>query len=694
MNAYQLQGRNLSKFYLLFFSFTFPFLLFGQECLPEGNQSGDDVRISYTSVMGPDGFPEYQFVVCGKPDLGELLDEFIPDMAQYGYLWDFGDGTYSNEPSPRHRYITPASYYPKVYLVKRYVSSDKGRSVLRTSRPLTGEGDKLEIVAPDPGTTVRSGADGYQLVPPPTPVDFEPAFDLVPAYLQVFVMTFENTCGGTGAREVKFAIPKGVFSLDSLAIFFQEGGGGAPDTAFIPANSPPEEGQMVSPLSNLSGDYSPAPIPGPGLEADTIKFFVNFSSPATQYVHVLLNLYTSPFLKTGGELSFNLQIANCPGQGQRGSSTNLDKSFPVSSSHDPNYKYVGSEAPASGKNAYITGSQPEKLFYRIAFQNEGNASEHDIIIRDTLSSALDFNTFKLLNIELAGTIEPHNICDYPPIWRDQLWNSSNPDESYYKLSRDPVTREIKIELKTLLWGSKMVADAVTNWEGIQIEKGDTLPEEWSWGYIDFEIFTDCSINENGARQLQFVNKAGIIFGEQDPLMTDEVSITRICYNNKTYVYSGQNFDLDLVRIASSFYPNVAFDYRTAVITHSRAGIAYPTSTRNFNGSEYRYIPNRSRYSKLDTAQVINRKNANKVLVDNLRYTICDTFSKRCYPVSIFVLISPDSLDSIQEYDCDGNCTPAPAVTDPYPCWWYWLAAIILLLLILISLLRRRRSRRR
>lgn len=658
--------------------------------MPEGSQNGDDLRISYTSVMGPDGFPEYQFVVCGKPDLGDLLDEFIPDMAQYGYLWDFGDGTFSTEMDPRHRYTTSGVYYPKVYLVKRYISSDKGRAVLRTSKPLVGIGDELEINAPDPGTTVRSEADGYQLLPPPTSVDFAPAFDLVPGYLQVFVMTFENNCG-TGAREVKFAVPKGVFSLDSLAIFLPEGGG-EPDTAFIPANNPPEQGKMVSPFFNLSGDYSPSPIPGPGNEADTIKFFVNFSSPATQYVHVFVSLYTSPLLKVGGDLSFNLQMSSCPGQ--RGTGSEVGKDFPVRSSHDPNYKFVDNHTPASGKNVYITGSQPEKLSYRIAFQNEGDATEDEIIIRDTLPDALDFNTFKLANIEIASLIHPQNICDYPPFWRDQIWNNPSPDKSYYKLTKNPSTREIVIELKTLLWGSKMVADAVTNWEGIQIEKGDTLPEAWSWGYIDFEIYTDCSINEIKNRQLQFVNNAGIQFGEHDPLMTDDVSVTRICYNNKTYVYSGQGFDLDLVRIASSFYPNVAFDYRTAVITHSRAGIVYPTSTRNFNGSEYRYIPLKTRYNQLDTAQVINRKNATRVLVDNLRYTICDTFAKKCYPVSIYVLISPDSLDSIPEYTCDGDCIPAPAVTDPYPCWWYWLAGIILFLLIIISLLRRRRSRRR
>jgi hypothetical protein len=200
-------------------------------------------------------------------------------------------------------------------------------------------------------------------------------------------------------------------------------------------------------------------------------------------------------------------------------------------------------------------------------------------------------------------------------------------------------------------------------------------------------------------QVEFANHAGIVFEDQAPVLTDEVHVRRVCFNNKTFVYTGSNFDLDLVRIANRIYPNAVLDPKTTVITHSDAGIPYPSrlNPNNSNGSEYRYKPNTSRYNRLDTLRIINPRTRNIVLVDNFRYTICDVKARRCYPVSINILISPDGKDKILEYECDGECVPAPAVEDPYPKWWYWLAGIILFILLLLSAFRRgsrRRGRRK
>ena len=683
------------KTFLLFFSFlllAFIMPLSGQDCVPEGADTGDDLRIDYDS-FDLDGETYYNFAVCGKPDLGAFFDEFIPESSQYGYFWDFGDGTYSIEESPNHNYLTPGPFYPKVYLVKRYVSSNKGRSVLRTSKPLIGGGDQIIINPPGAATASYSPSDSYTHPPLVGQVDFEPVFDLVPGYLQVFVLTFENKCSQQGKRDAYFTFPKGMFKLDSLAIFENPLNPAELVSSFIPGNSPPSSSDMLLPQTNISGDFNSNIVPGIEDTPDTVKFSIDFGSNAQNTLHLFLGMYASPFLPVGESIEFSLQVTNCSTQ-RASTDNNTTKEVQVRSSHDPNYKYVGGEEPAAKKSIFITGSQPTKIYYRISFQNEGDGTEHDISISDTLAQALDFNTFKLLNIEIAGNNTAKNICDYPPIWREYLWDRDPPSTSFYEITKDPVSRIINIKLRTNLWGKKMVnLGADFEWEGQKIAQGDTFPEDWSWGHIDFEIYTDCSINEAKDKQVQFVNHAGVVFGSQDPVLTDDVSVSKICYDNEIFVLKGNYLDLDVVSIANQFYPNENFDYRTAVITHSKAGIKYPFSLWKTQNPEYRYSPQRSRYSKLDTSVIVNRKNSQQVLIDNLRYTICGARSKKCYPISVFVMINPDSSKTISEYNCEGDCTPATPVKDPYPLWWYILGGLILFILI-ISSARRKGARRR
>ena len=77
---------------------------------------------------------------------------------------------------------------------------------------------------------------------------------------------------------------------------------------------------------------------------------------------------------------------------------------PVVNSYDPNDKTAFPVGPF--QNEIITDST--WLYYRIRFQNTGNAPAIDIRIEDTLSYNLDFNTFTMLNAS-----HPYAVSSYP-----------------------------------------------------------------------------------------------------------------------------------------------------------------------------------------------------------------------------------------------------------------------------------------
>lgn len=645
------------------------------QCEPNGADNGDQLRIAH--VEFPEIPGQYQFTVCGKPQL-DVIDKF----AGYRYFWDFGDGTYSFQEEPHHQYLTTGNFRPKVHLVKAYTSSKNGLNLLRTGAPSGGSIGEELIISPAsiaPGASY-SDLDGYQppSLAPASNIDLIPAFDLVPGYLETFVLSLKNDCATPGNRDVWVTFPHGLFSTDAAALFENPDNPAETSSPFIPANNPPSLFEMAGPIV---GDHTTAEGPAFG-ELDTLKLTVNLPGNTTDLVHVVIHLYASPYLPIGEDINFGVRMLSCGNSTTRAAGNEMQKGVPVTSSHDPNYKFVDDEKIAEDKLIYISGNQPSKLVFRLAFQNEGNASERFVSVFDTLAEELDFNTLKLLNITLADTNTPKSICDYPPIWRDYVWDNPSDPTHYYKMTKNPATRVVSWDFRTSLMGMQMI-NPITN---------DTIPEEWSWGYIDFEIYTKCGLPD----QIEFSNRAGIVFEGQDPVITDEVHIRRVCFDNRTFVYTGPGFDLDVVNIAQRLYPNANFDPRTTVITHSRAGLRYPATIDTTRGSEYRYLPDTTRYRLLDTVSIVNQRVKERVLVDNLRYTICDRRANRCYPISIFVLINPDGRDSIPEYECEGACDPMPPVEDPYPLWWYWLAGIILFLLIILSAFRRgrRRGRRR
>ncbi len=112
------------------------FLLFSAMAAPAYAQlpAGTDSTAGFEIVAGKDDF---EF----RPKLRPL--QVIPGGRSpfYTYLWDFGDGHFSTDSMPRHRYALPGNYTVQLYAVNNY---DDGK---RPPRPVKRQNEVSEAMA-------------------------------------------------------------------------------------------------------------------------------------------------------------------------------------------------------------------------------------------------------------------------------------------------------------------------------------------------------------------------------------------------------------------------------------------------------------------------------------------------------------------------------------------------------------------
>jgi uncharacterized repeat protein (TIGR01451 family) len=137
----------------------------------------------------------------------------------------------------------------------------------------------------------------------------------------------------------------------------------------------------------------------------------------------------------------------------------------VGNSYDPNFKEC--EEPE-----YLNYPYNDWLNYIIHFQNTGNATAHNIVVTDTLSSDFDLSTFKYLSSS--------HIC------------------------------EIEVDQNIILFkfNNIMLPDSNTN-------------EPQSHGYVKFKIKPQANLPVNTSIQ----NKAAIYFDYNDPVITNTTNNT-------------------------------------------------------------------------------------------------------------------------------------------------------------------------
>ena len=87
------------------------------------------------------------------PELRPLIQVPGGRRPFYAYLWDFGDGHFSTEPEPVHRYKEPGDYEVSLYAVNNY---DDGPRPKRTKRPVAfkpNSGHRITSIAPNSSTS-------------------------------------------------------------------------------------------------------------------------------------------------------------------------------------------------------------------------------------------------------------------------------------------------------------------------------------------------------------------------------------------------------------------------------------------------------------------------------------------------------------------------------------------------------------
>lgn len=150
-------------------------------------------------------------------------------------------------------------------------------------------------------------------------------------------------------------------------------------------------GELIVVLDSLLGYSGASPVPD-YVNGDTIKW--NYTDLMYDSANVIVNLAVLPDTSLiAGDLvcyeAFVLPLA-----GDVDTSNNIKQyCSPVVNSYDPNDKQVYPLGEC--QNNYVL--KDDRLTYTIRFQNTGNANANNVFVLDTLSSALDISTARLVS---------------------------------------------------------------------------------------------------------------------------------------------------------------------------------------------------------------------------------------------------------------------------------------------------------
>lgn len=141
---------------------------------------------------------------------------------------------------------------------------------------------------------------------------------------------------------------------------------------------------------------------------------------------VALFLYTDTLVKpdslTNQYLSICSDIWIEPSTGDRNLANNRKhQCFSVRSSFDPNAKTLSPQ----GTGTYNALPLNSEITYRIDFQNVGNDTAYKVVVIDTLSNDLDFNTFKLVSSSHPVQLEMLNARVLRLVFNNILLPDSN-----------------------------------------------------------------------------------------------------------------------------------------------------------------------------------------------------------------------------------------------------------------------------
>ncbi len=327
--------------------------------------------------------------VAFRAELPQLVG--IPGGRQpfYTYLWDFGDGHFSTEESPKHQYRNLGDYEVKLYTVNNY---DNGPRPKRPTR-------KIKI-------------DSTQTVSNPIASVAEQHFFNADG---VFKLT-KNANALPGQDMVVVAgiktMEKGrVFLLTNEKIFGPEG--------FVYAGQSTYNDEIITPVEDirtLEGLWAHVPsvtVTQSGSPDYGIREELDFSG--NQAVAFFAELYGSYKTVTAyqvtGSSDAQFSLVNLAITPEMLADTNATVTItgvfipengparvhrldvPIVTSHDPNKMSL-----KQSRLNYRLLSKRKELTYKVQFQNDGEGDAKNIRLEIKLPAVLDPSTFKLLNL--------------------------------------------------------------------------------------------------------------------------------------------------------------------------------------------------------------------------------------------------------------------------------------------------------
>lgn len=322
------------------------------------------------------------------PELRPLIQVPGGRRPFYAYLWDFGDGHFSTEPEPIHRYKEPGDYEVSLYAVNNY---DDGPRPKRTKRPVRSEKSLAYTPAPSIFEQNFFTSNGvFQLF---KRSDAKPGEDISLVIGvnsegkkgRIYILSNEKVAGLDGFR---FAGQSSYYNerIDTLmvdhdlpalwasvqqATFTRTG---SPDYGIQEVNVFQSDRQAVSYFQELYGAYnSLTSYEIDPAEGDTQFSLINLDVTEEMLVDTnAIVTITGVFIPEDG-------IANVH---------QID--IPVVKSHDPNKMSI---RPA--RMNYRFQTKRKTLTYKVQFQNDGEGDAKNVRLEMFLPEEVRKETFQL-----------------------------------------------------------------------------------------------------------------------------------------------------------------------------------------------------------------------------------------------------------------------------------------------------------
>ena len=451
--------------------------------------------IYYTMSGMPNGYGSgTNYGISGSPDLLICVDE---GCGEYSSIGDYRDeefyfshlGLFSDVPlsvnTPRSKHASPyCSFLPggAFNTIQGNVTLDCGNSNVNMPNVKLNFGSPNEYTfSNNSGNFVYYlGQGNYTLTP-----QFENS-----SYFTISPANYNFNLTSTGNTETaNFCIsPNGVHNDLNITLIPISVARPGFDAEYILAlknnGNQTQSGTVSLTFDDAKADYVSSLPNTTSQNSNVLNWdFTGLEPFETKVIHVTLNVNSpteTPAVNIGDVLEFSSEVTS-PGTDETPSDNLYSFNQVVVGSYDPNDKQVveGSQVDISKSGDYLT--------YIVRFQNTGNYSAENVVVKDYLSPYLDLNTL-------------------------QMVSSSHP-------FRSTLTQSNRLEFF---------------FEGINLP-ASSIDEHGSHGYICFKIKPKANTISLGTT---INNKASIYFDYNDPINTNTVSTTFSALSNNDLSFDG------------------------------------------------------------------------------------------------------------------------------------------------------------